>query len=73
MKTQIQFQQTDGDDGIALVEGSVTSLEQAKHELANKLDLPAIDAPHEGRQDIDARLRNGGIDPISVTFDQIAE
>ncbi|MGB6103551.1 MAG: hypothetical protein WBF88_06845 [Pusillimonas sp.] len=73
MKTQIQFKQTDGDDGIALIEGSTTSLEHAKRELANKLDLPALDAPEGAREDIDARLRNGGIDPSSVSFDQIAE
>lgn len=73
MKTQIQFQQTDGDDGIALVDGPIASLDQAKNELANKLDLPTADASHSTQKDIDARLRNGGIEPGSVSFDQIAE
>lgn len=73
MKTQIQFRQSDGDTGVALIEGATKSLEQAKQELANKLDLPAPDGAHGSAADIDARLRNGGIDPGSVTFDQVAE
>jgi hypothetical protein len=73
MKTQIKFKQTDNDDGIALVEGAITSLDQAKMELANKLDLPAGNSPHASQAEIDARLRNGGIEPASVTFHQIAE
>ena len=73
MKTQIQFQQADGDDGIALIEGPIANLDQAKNELANKLDLPRADDSHATREDIDARLRNGGIDPKSIIFNQIAE
>src|SRR5690606_34199219 len=73
MKTQIQFKQADGDDGIALVEGPVNRLEQAKRELANKLDLPATDTSHGNSEDIDARLRHGGINPESITFSQVAE
>ncbi len=73
MKTQIQFRQADGDQGIALIVGSTASLEQAKLELANKLDLPEVESHDGSADDIDTRLRNGGIDPASVTFDQIAE
>lgn len=73
MKTQVQFRQTDGDEGVALLDGSITSLEQAKMALAGKLDLPAMDGPQGAQEAIDARLRNGGIDPASVSFDQIAE
>lgn len=73
MKTQILFTQSDGDNGIALIHGPVTSLEQAKQELANKLNLPSIDDPQSDREDVDDRLRRGGIDPASITFDQISE
>lgn len=73
MKTQIQFQQTDGDDGVALIEGPIASLDQAKNELANKLDLPRADDAPATQADIDARLRKGGIDPGSIVFNQIAE
>ena len=73
MKTQIQFKQADGDDGIALLEGSITSLEQAKQELANKLNLPTFDTADGSGEDVDARLRTGGIDPSSITFSQVAE
>lgn len=73
MKTQIQFRQSDGDTGIALIEGATKSLEQAKQELANKLDLAVPAGTHGSASEIDARLRNGGIDPDSITFDQVAE
>jgi len=66
MKAQIQFKQTNGDNGVALIDAALTNLEQAKRELANKLNLPE----HE---DLDTRLRNGGIDPASLTFDMISE
>ena len=73
MKTQIQFRQIDGDNGIALIHGPVASLEQAKRELANKLNLPAMDAAQGDRENIDERLHRGGIEPTSITFDQISE
>lgn len=75
MKNQIQFKKTDGDKGVALTEAAVSSLEQAKRELAIKLDLPTSDAnPQSGvQEDIDARLRRAGILPESITFDQIGE
>ncbi|MFW7343505.1 hypothetical protein V0R37_18425 [Pollutimonas sp. H1-120] len=73
MKTQVQFRQTDSDEGVALLDGSITSLEQAKIALAGKLGLPAVNTPQGAQEDIDVRLRNGGIDPASVSFDQIAE
>ncbi len=73
MKTQIQYLQTDGGEGVALIEGSTASLEKAKVSLANKLDLPDAEVSQRGPENIDARLRNGGIDPDSVTFSQVAE
>lgn len=69
MKTQIQFKQADGDTGVALIHGPMSTLEQAKQELANALNLPEAPTAH----DLDARLRNGGIDPASITFDQVSE
>ena len=71
MKTQIQFTKHDGDNGVALIHGAVTSREQAKQSLANKMNLPELDGSDE--QALDSRLRNGGIDPASITFDQLSE
>ena len=73
MKNQIQFNKTDGDKGVALTEAALSTLDEAKRELANKLDLPATDPKNEAREDIDARLRRAGILPESITFDQIGE
>jgi len=67
MKTQVQFNRADGDQAIALLEGSITSLQQAKLELANKLNLPG------GDENLDARLRDGDIDPASIEFSSVAE
>lgn len=72
MKTQIQYRRTNGDNGVALVHGPVSSLEHAKQELANTLNLPTVDAA-DGERDFDSKLRNGGIDPSSITFDQLSE
>jgi hypothetical protein len=72
MKTQIQYTKSDGDNGVALIHGPVTNLEQAKQELANKLNLPDDSSPKDPA-DLDARLRRGGIDPATVVFDQISE
>jgi len=71
MKTQIQFTKIDGDNGVALIHGAVTSLGQAQQDLANKLNLPDIDA--SGEQALNTTLRNGGIDPTSITVDQLSE
>ena len=46
MKTQISYKKLDGDNGVALVNGEVSSTLQAKRELAQKLDAPAVDEPH---------------------------
>ena len=73
MKNQIQFQKIDGSRGVALTEGAVSSIEQAKFELANKLDPPDADAKGDNREGIDARLRRAGVLPDSITFDQIGE
>lgn len=72
MKAQIQYKKTDGSDGIALTSSAVTSLVQAKKDLAAKLDLPVIN-DRLGEEDIDARLRQGSIDPDSVIFSQLSE
>ena len=72
MKTQIQYTRDDGENGIALIHGPVSSLEQAKQELANQLNLPEDSNPDDPAE-LDARLRHGGIDPASIIFDQISE
>ena len=72
MKTHIQFTKTDGDHGVALTHGAITTLEQAKQELANTLSLPEIDGVNR-QESLDARLRNGDIDPDSITFDPLSE
>ena len=72
MKTQIQYTKDDGEHGIALIHGPVSRLDQAKQELANQLNLPDESSP-DNPAELDARLRNGGIDPSSIIFDQISE
>ncbi len=73
MKTEISFEKIDGGNGVALVVGTITSDLQAKRELAAKLDLPLVDTPSGEKEDIDARLRNGGIAPASIKFNHISE
>ncbi|CZZ89180.1 Uncharacterised protein [Bordetella ansorpii] len=67
MKTQISFKQLDGDDGVALVNGNITNPQEAKRILASKLDLPGE------QEDIDARLKRGGIDPASIRTTHVSE
>lgn len=71
MKTQISFKKTDGSDGTALVNGAISSVLETKRALANALSLPT--AGSEGQDDVDSRLRSGGIDPDSVTPHHISE
>jgi hypothetical protein len=73
MKTQIRYKKTDGSDAIALIEGPVSDIIQAKRELAAKLDLPDTDEHLDDNANLDARLRHGAIEPSSVLFDQISE
>ncbi|WP_447990849.1 hypothetical protein [Achromobacter spanius] len=73
MKTQISYRKLDGGDGVALVNGSISDATQAKRELANWLELPARDDADEAQEDLDGRLRLGGIDPNSVQFHHISE
>lgn len=71
LKTQIRFRKKDGSEGVALVDGDAKETLQAKRALADQLNLPMPDTP--AGEDIDARLRNGGIDPLSVTGTHISE
>lgn len=72
MKTQISYRKLDGSEGVALVNGGISETQQARQELANWLDLP--EAKTAGNpDDVDARLRGGGIDPASVEFNHISE
>ncbi|WP_312996024.1 hypothetical protein [Achromobacter animicus] len=73
MKTQISYRKLDGSDGVALVNGGISDSQQAKQELANWLDLPATDAAGGNPDDVDGRLRRGGIEPGSVEFNHISE
>lgn len=73
MKTQISFKSTDGSDGVALVDGAISDLTHAKRELAHAKGLPVMDTKDGQSEDIDARLRNGGVDPNSVEFLHISE
>ncbi|CAO3913452.1 hypothetical protein [Achromobacter mucicolens] len=72
MKTQISYRKLDGSDGVALVNGGISDARQARQELANWLDLPAANTAGNP-DDVDARLRGGGIDPASVEFNHISE
>ena len=71
MKTQITYKKLDGSNGVALIPGDSTSVARAKLELGNRLDLPP--AASDSEADLDARLRQGGIDPASVHNTQINE
>lgn len=73
VKTQITYKKLSGGNGVALVDGEISSTLQAKRELAAKLELPAIDQNYGQHEDIDARLRNFGIDPDSVQHLHISE
>ncbi|WP_442592897.1 hypothetical protein ACSBPU_15530 [Parapusillimonas sp. JC17] len=73
MKTQIQFKKMDGSEGVALIDGPVSSVLQAKRELAAKLDLPRVDAADGEHEDVDAQLYRGDIEPDSIIFDQLGE
>ncbi|MVW80191.1 hypothetical protein GOQ28_14800 [Bordetella sp. 02P26C-1] len=73
MKTQISYTKLNGDKGMALVNGSISSDLQAKRELAYKLELLIVDEPHGELENIDARLRTFGIDPGSVKYQHISE
>lgn len=73
MKTQISFKKTNGSDGVALLDGDASSILQAKRELANKLDLPAVDSIAGESAALDTRLRQGGIDPDSLKIHHVSE
>lgn len=73
MKTQISYRKLDGGDGVALVNGGISEMSQAKRELANWLELPEVGVPDNGQEDLDLRLRQGGIAPESVEFNHISE
>lgn len=72
MKAQIQYKKVDGTDGVALMHSAITSMEEAKRELAAKLDLPETPAGI-GEDALDARLRQADILPESIFFSQISE
>ncbi|MCW3156267.1 hypothetical protein N8H69_27305 [Achromobacter spanius] len=73
MKTQISYRKLDGGDGVALVNGGISEMSQAKRELANWLELPEAGVPDGGQEDVDARLHQGGLAPDSVQFNHISE
>lgn len=64
MKTEIKYKKLDGSNGVALVPGSVEAGLAAKRELADRMNLPLVPGQES---DADARLRNGGVDPESLT------
>ena len=73
MKTQITYRKLDGGEGVALVNGSISETPQAKRELANWLEQPSQDSRDGAQEDIDGRLRQGGIAPESIQFNHISE
>ncbi|MVW71236.1 hypothetical protein [Bordetella sp. 15P40C-2] len=71
MKTLIKYRMLHGGEGEALMPGAVTNLSDAKNQLAHKKSLPT---PQEGSaHDIDAILKEGGIDPNSLELVQLSE
>lgn len=73
MKTQVSFRKTDGSEGVALLDGDASSTLQAKEELANKLQLPAANQALNREDSVNARLKQGGIDPLSVKANHVSE
>ncbi|KAG1376310.1 hypothetical protein G6F57_012767 [Rhizopus arrhizus] len=73
MKTQITYRKLDGGESVALVNGSISETMQAKRELANWLELPSMTSGDGVQEDLDGRLRQGGIAPESVQFNHISE
>ena len=71
MKAQLQYKKTDGTDGVALMPTAITEIEEAKRELAAKLDLPEV-GDNTG-DDLDARLRQADIVPESIVINQLSE
>lgn len=63
---RIKFNRTDGtvfEDGWS---GSTDDLLQIKRDVADGLRLPLVDRNYGAGEDIDERLRHGGIDPDSI-------
>jgi len=73
VKTQISYNKLDGEAGVALVNGTISSTLQAKRELANKLTRSTAAPPADENEDIDARLRELEVDPGSVQHLHISE
>lgn len=71
MKAQLQYKKSDGTEGVALMPTAITSIEEAKRELAATLDLPQVQT--EGGDDVDARLRQANIVPDSIVIHQLSE
>lgn len=71
MKTLIRYRMLDGREGEALVPGAVSTLGDAKAQLALKKSLPtpAPGAAHT----IDEILKQGGVDPESLEFVPLSE
>jgi hypothetical protein len=63
---RIRYKKLDGsvlEDGWS---GTTDDPLQIKREVANALRLPMVDVNYGEREDIDGRLRHGGIDPNSI-------
>lgn len=73
MKTLIQYKTIDGETGEALVPGSISGITDAKHQLAHAKSLPTPEASAESTDDIDSRLRQGGVDPDSLKLTNLSE
>lgn len=71
MQTLVKYKMLNGGDGEALIAGVISNMTQAKHDLAHAKSLPG--ASDASSDDIDNRLRAGGIDPDSLTFVNISE
>lgn len=73
MKTSITYKKLNGGDGIEFANGNITDQLAAKRALAEALMLPAVDQPFDRGDDVDARLRHGGIEPSSVQTSHLSE
>jgi hypothetical protein len=71
MKTLIKYRMLDGGEGEALLPGSISTISEAKNQLAHKKSLRT---PQDGTgNEIDTILREDGVDPNSFSLVQLSE
>lgn len=71
MRTKITYTTMQGENKAFDVDRQVYVGTQAKRAIAAHLNLPAVDAHPGEREDLDGRLKHGGVDPESVRVEPL--